>query len=336
VQNSQINGIDRWPAAPLVDHTRAARFPGTRLNDVRSPNIQPTTALAPGLLNSTFTERAAADIPWKEAGAYCQSDTSVSFAVSQTIGQNGATNTAPSAQARDLVLLSADVYRDAASPPAGYRVAVDADLARLGLKSADLTSAQSPFIARIYVKGSGADTEYAVAFSGNISSSESASNIRQDVGLSSDHYRRALYVGSKLALVSDANVTIIGHSLGGGLASAAAIASGREAATSSGAGLSEAATKAACSIDSSAGASTSDNVSVYYERGDILSAIQEGGSRLLGGLIGSVTGATLGQSLEAYGKIIALDPVRPEGLRWYQDNPVARHGIDWVLTSLIR
>jgi hypothetical protein len=341
VQSSQINGIDRWPAAPLVDHIYAARFPGTRLNDVRSPIIQPTTALAPGLVDSTFTGRAAADIPWKEAGAYCQSDRSVSFAVSQTIGQNGAASTAPSPQNRELELLLADVYRDTVNPPTGYRVAADADLAKLGLDPSDLTATQSPFVTRIYVKGSGTDTEYAAAFRGNISSSDWggnnwSGNIRQGSGLSSDHYRRALYIGSKLALASDANVTITGHTPGDELAFAAAIALGRETETFNSAGLSEATIKAECSIHSPAGASNSDDASAYYLRGDILSAIQDVGDPLLGGVIGGVTGAKLAGAPEAYGKSIVLDPVRPEGLRWYQDNPVARNGIDWVLTSLIR
>jgi hypothetical protein len=336
VQSSQVNNAKRWSAPLPVDHVGAARFADTRLSNIRRPDIQPTTALAPGLIDSTFTGRAAADIPWKEAGAYRQSDTSVSFAVSQIIGQNGAASTAPSAQTRDLALLSADVYRDVANPPAGYRVAVDSDLAKLGLKPADLTSIQSPFRARVYVRGSGGDAEYVVAFRGSSSSNDWASNIRQGAGLPTDHYRRALYVGSKLALASDANVTITGHSLGGGLASAVAIASGREAVTFNSAGLRDATTRSARSIHESVGVSISDNASAYYVRGDILSAIQDGGDRLFGGLFGGIAEAKLADAPEAYGKRIALDPVRPEGLRWYQDNPVARHSIDWVLTSLSR
>jgi Protein of unknown function (DUF2974) len=204
------------------------------------------------------------------------------------------------------------------------------------LKPSDLTSTQSPFRARVYVKGSGADSEFVVAFRGTTSGGDWASNLRQGVGLSSDHYRRALYVGSKLALASDANVSITGHSLGGGLASAAAIASGRQAATFNSAGLSNATIDAARSIHRSAGVATADNVSAYYVRGEILSAIQDGGDRALGGILGGLAGAALVDAPEAYGNRIALNAVRPEGLRWYQDNAVARHGIDWVLASLNR
>jgi hypothetical protein len=176
VQASQINSADRWSASLPVHRADNVRFADTRLGDARSPNIQPTTPLSPGLIEPTFVGRAAVDIPWKEAGAYRQSDTSVSFAMSQVVAQNAATGTPPSAQTRDLALLAADVYRNVANPPAGYRVATQGDLGALGLKPADLTSTQSPFTARVYVKGSGADAEYVVAFRGSASSSDWATN----------------------------------------------------------------------------------------------------------------------------------------------------------------
>jgi hypothetical protein len=336
VQNSQISATYRPTSMVPVDRVGFSQFADTRLPDVRAPNIRPTTALSPALVNPTFVGQAANQIPQQEARAYRQPEVAVKIAVPQAVALNAVATSPASPQVRDLALLSADVYRDMAAPPAGYRVAVDGDLAKLGLKPADLTSTQSPFRARVYVKGSGADAEFVVAFRGTTSGGDWASNLRQGIGLSSDHYRRALYIGSKLALATDAKVSITGHSLGGGLASAAAIASGRNAATFNSAGLSNATIDAARSIHASAGVKTSDNVSAYYVRGEVLSAIQDGGDRVLGGLIGGLTGARLVDAPEAYGKRIALESVRPEGLRWYQDNPVARHGMDWVLSSLNR
>lgn len=336
MQNSQISATNRATTISSVDHVGFTRFADQRPTDIRAPNIQPTTPLSAGLINPSFTARATAQIPWQEAQAYRQPEASVSFNVPQAIAQNAAANATSPTQARELALLSADVYRDVANPPAGYRVAVDADLAKLGLKPSDLTSTQSPFRARVYVKGSGADTEYVVAFRGSTSGGDWATNLKQGIGLSSDHYRRALYFGSKLALASDADVTVTGHSLGGGLASAAAIASGREAATFNSAGLSDATINAARSIHASAGVTTNERISAYYVRGEILSAIQDSGDRVFGGIFGGLGGAVLADAPEAYGNRIALNPVRPEGLRWYQDNAVARHGIDWVLASLNR
>jgi Protein of unknown function (DUF2974) len=237
-------------------------------------------------------------------------------------------------QVRELALLSADVYRDVAIPPSGYRVAVDGDLAKLGLKPSDLTSTQSPFRARVYVKGAGADAQYVVAFRGSTSGSDWRSNFQQGLGLSSDHYRKALAIGSKLALATNANITITGHSLGGGLASATAIASGRNAATFNSAGLSDATIKQARNIHDASNVRTTDSVSAYYVRGEILSTLQDGGDRVIGGLLGGLIGAGVVDAPEAYGRRIGLDAVRPEGVRWYQDNPGARHGMNWVLQSL--
>jgi hypothetical protein len=158
--------------------------------------------------------------------------------------------------------------------------------------------------------------------------------LQQGVGLTPNNYRSALALGSKLALVTNANITITGHSLGGGLASAAAIASGRNATTFNSAGLSESTIRQARNIHDAAGVTTSDNVTAYYVRGEILSTLQDGGDRVLGGLLGGLLGAGVVDAPEAYGTRIGLKAARPEGVRWYQDNPAARHGMDWVLQSL--
>ncbi len=336
MQNSQVNGPDRTVAAQAAYRIGFASLADIRLNETRGPALQPTTPLSSALLRPTLTGTVAGQIPFQENAAYRQPEATVKFAAPAMLAQANSAAAPGTPQARDLALLAADVYRDTAAPPAGYRVATNGDLAKLGLNPADLTSTQSPFRARVYVTGSGADTQYAVAFRGTTSGGDWSTNFRQGIGLSSDHYRRALYIGSKLALATDANVTITGHSLGGGLASAAAIAAGRPAATFNAAGLSNATIDAARAIRTSAGVTTTESVSAYYVRGEVLSAVQDGGDRALGGLLGGIVGAAVVDAPSAYGSRIALDAVRPEGLRWYQDNPVARHGMDWVLSSLGR
>jgi hypothetical protein len=254
-----------------------------------------------------------------------------------------------------LARLSDDVYNGKAAPPPGYRVANAGDLSALGLRQADLEPSNSSFRARVYVTGTGADTQYVVAFRGSTSDRRDwVSNAQQAAGLNSDHYSRALAVGRAIARNDDAHVTITGHSLGGGLASAAAIASGKDATTFNAAGLSQNTINQANAIRTGEGAAGVANVSAVYVRGEILSTLQDGGDRVLGSILGRFAGSAVGGPLggvagaqfgrtfadapEAYGNRIAIDAVRPSNLSWYQDFPVLtsfnRHGMDYVLSSL--
>ncbi len=254
-----------------------------------------------------------------------------------------------------LARLSNDVYNDSPQPPAGYRVATDADLASMGLKPSDLTSTQSAFRARVYVTGAGENQQYVVAFRGSTSDrSDWVTNARQAAGLSSDHYSRALTIGRALARNDDVPVTITGHSLGGGLASAAAIASGRDATTFNAAGLSQNTINQAQAINTANNPGAVAQVSAIYVRGEILSALQDGGDQAiggwlgravgswaagpLGGVVGGEFGRTFADAPSAYGNRIAIDAVRPSNLSWYQDFPVLtsinRHGMDYVLSSM--
>ncbi len=252
-----------------------------------------------------------------------------------------------------LARIASDVYADpaAASPPPGYRVANEADLTALGLRQADLAPAESSFRARVYVTGTGADTQYVLAFRGSTSDRRDwVSNAQQAAGLQSDHYSRALAIGRALARHEDVPVTITGHSLGGGLASAAAIASGRDATTFNAAGLSQNTINAANAVRSANNVSGVADVSAYYVRGEILSALQDGGDQALGGWLGRIAGSWLGGPVggaaggyfgrtfadapSAYGNRIALEPVRPNDVSWWQDHPVTMHGMNYVLSSL--
>jgi Lipase (class 3) len=232
-------------------------------------------------------------------------------------------------ETRSLALLAADTYRANPSPPPEYRVARAEDLDRLGLTAQDLSSPVSAFRARVYVHNESGDA--VVAFRGSATPNDWRANVRQGAGLPTDLYARALRIGAALARNPDARVTLTGHSLGGGLASAAALASGRTASTFNAAGLSPQTIQRADQIRQSAATSRAAEVSAFHVRGEILTAIQEGGDRLIGALLGGAAGAALLDAPPAFGRQIPIDPVVPPGVR---DGPVARHGINFVTHSL--
>lgn len=229
---------------------------------------------------------------------------------------------------RTNAALSADVYRAEPTPPAGYRVASAADLDRLGVSPEMLEQPGSSFRARVYVSGD----SYVVAFRGSQTGEDWKNNVQQALGLNSESYAKALEIGKAIARV-DADVSFTGHSLGGGLASAAAVASGREAVTFNASGLSDRTIAGARSIASANGRGAA-SVHAFYVPGDALHLIQEGGDRAIGFTLGGIAGGALADAPEAYGTQHALPDVRPADRNWFEGlNPIDRHGIDWVVAG---
>ncbi len=256
------------------------------------------------------------------------------------LARMSANDVSDAAQVHTNALLAADVYNDVPSPPAGYRAASDADLDRLGLDAHMLEQpGETSFRARVYVTGEPGQERYTVAFRGSQSADDWKSNAQQGLGQDSVHYAAALEIGKKLAR-SDADVTLVGHSLGGGLAAEAAIASGRSADTFNAAGL-HPVTIASAQMVAEANGRGVPSVDNYRVPGEILTAVQEGGDRVvgagLGGLFGgggAVAGAILVDLPPAFGAQHDLPSVRPEGASWLDSiNPVDRHGMDWVLAG---
>ncbi len=300
---------------------------------LRTPGLSPSGAVAARLREAANSDFQAQHIPAREALVWQQPQPPVQLSAPAVVAPTGvAAMGAPTS--RELAQLSADVYNDIAAPPPGYRVAGDADLAQLGLTSRDLTSPQSAFRARVYVQGEGASSHYVVSFRGSTDGSDWKANAQQAVGLPSDQYAHALLISKALARNPDINVTLTGHSLGGGLASAAALGSGRDAVTFNAAGLSAATIRQADGIRTGAGIGRASEITAFYVRGEVLSAVQDGGDRVLGAIFGGIPGAIFADAPEAYGTRVPLDAVQPAGQHWYQDNPVARHGMDWVLSSM--
>lgn len=127
-------------------------------------------------------------------------------------------------------------------PPGYSRVTDRAELAKLNLSPEMLTPPgykpdknNAPFAAVFRNDTTG---EYTVAFKGTSSGADWKQNAQQGIGLPTSYYTQAEAIGSVMAFSPMADkVKIVGHSLGGGLASAASRASGLPATTFNAAGL---------------------------------------------------------------------------------------------------
>ena len=145
--------------------------------------------------------------------------------------------------------LSAAAYDEPPSDdnlPEGYRRATPAELEALGLvdpaSGADATRiADSDFRADVFVNTDAATGEdnYTIAFQGTTPTSggDWGANFGQGAGFESEYYNQAGEVGRTADLSAPGRVKFTGHSLGGGLASAASAATGANATTFNAAGL---------------------------------------------------------------------------------------------------
>ena len=160
-----------------------------------------------------------------------------------------------------------------------------------------LDDGRSDFRARVYV---GEDGRTVVAYRGSLSKEDWKNDVQQGAGFHSDYYDRAIDIGQRIAR-SGQDVTFTGHSLGGGLASASAVASGRQADTFNAAGITSGTIAQAKAANVAAGGGgKAGHVDAYYDGGDPLSKFQdanavEGG--ILGGVLGGILGGPLGIGL---------------------------------------
>ena len=122
----------------------------------------------------------------------------------------------------------------------GYTEVTDPDeLAALDLTVEDVNPSDSEFRAGVFRKDG--TNDYKVAFKGTTSGADWIENLKQGTTSRSDYYTRAKRIGRFAASNSGSSevgsVKFVGHSLGGGLASAAGHASGTPATTFNSAGL---------------------------------------------------------------------------------------------------
>lgn len=175
--------------------------------------------------------------------------------------------------AQDMALVAEAAYGDVSDrdlAERGLRRATQDELIKLDLldpeTGVDLTRIEgSNFRSEVFVRGD----EYIVGFKGTTMTSREdwGTNVRQGLGMETAYYSRAAEIGRTASNAAPGKVRFAGHSLGGGLASAASAVSGAPGHTYNAAGLHP---------NTVAGYDISNvPVQAYYVRGDALSAMQD-------------------------------------------------------------
>ncbi len=174
----------------------------------------------------------------------------------------------------DMARLSADVYKQRGDDLNGYRRLSDEELAALGLSRRDLENSRNGFRAAVYVK----DGRYVVAFAGTDPKhlGDLGTDALQGLGLKTGQFEQARALGQKVNASLGDNVVFTGHSLGGGLASYAALSTGGTAVTFNSSGLNDnTIRRAGLDPDAAREAAENGQVRAYRNHNDPLTAAQE-------------------------------------------------------------
>jgi hypothetical protein len=240
--------------------------------------------------------------------------------------------------------LAQDVYDPGKGPPEGWtNISNDPEkMAKYGLTPDDMSMDGSQFRAQVYEPKPevfGNDMKPSVAFKGTTPTSweDWKNNGQQAMSIDSPYYQRATEIGTAMGRSGAAgSVDVVGHSLGGGMASAASRASGASGYTFNAAGLHSG---TVARYGGTVHTPAVENITAYRVKGEFLTGIQEqgwkgtaaaAGAGLLGGPIGALLGA---------GGKVALSAYLPDALGTKFDlegkgNPIARHGMDQVIDGI--
>ncbi|WP_063901356.1 PAAR-like domain-containing protein [Burkholderia pseudomultivorans] len=182
--------------------------------------------------------------------------------------------------------LAQDVYNPRIDTPEGWNnVSGDpAKLAQYKLKPSDFSIPGTNFRAQVYEPDKevfGNDFKPQVVFQGTdkYKLSDWKNNLMQGMNKDSAYYSRAVSIGKALAK-SGADVNIVGHSLGGGMASAASRTSGIAATTFNAAGLNPS------TVARYGGTPVASDIQAYHVEGEILTATQENSHGLMPTAVG--------------------------------------------------
>lgn len=199
--------------------------------------------------------------------------------------------------AREQMSLADHVYGEAVGGPlqGGWTPGTEEDIADLGLLVDGENRLEIPgtdFRSEVFVRTDPAtgEREYTVAFRGTtgLITTDNIANIGQGANFDTQYYSRAIEIGQRATAHQPGRVRFAGHSLGGGLASAAAGAGDAPATTFNAAGLSQ------NTINQFADPTNSQAVA-YFVDGEVLSAGQDAGSSRLPGFLGRAVPVAVGE-----------------------------------------
>lgn len=220
-----------------------------------------------------------------------------------------------------LALLAKDVYAPVATNIGGFTRLSDAALLSSGIDPASLFDTASGFQAGIYNN----NQQYVLSFAGTNDIQDWLSNIRQATGYEDVQYNQAVALGKTAKMAFGDALVITGHSLGGGLAATAALASGTFAVTFNAAGVSDH-TLNRLGIDPTQARqfAQSGGIRRYSEQHDLLTEAQESTSFIPDAIGHKIT-------LANSDKLTGVNDWLPHK---HLERSLAAHGIDKVLSSM--
>lgn len=135
----------------------------------------------------------------------------------------------------ELMQISNAVYDPAVQNVGNWSRVGDADLFAAGIDPALLENPDTGFRAGIYTDGDG---NYVLAYAGSNEFQDwTGANLRQGLGWQSEQYDQAVQLAQLAAGAYGDDLVITGHSLGGGLAATASLATGNTAVTFNASGV---------------------------------------------------------------------------------------------------
>ena len=207
---------------------------------------------------------------------------------------------------RQILALGRSIAPGSAAPE-GWRKASDEELAAYGISRDELHPQGSGFAAEVFIS----DDPNAVpvlAFEGTDFGDPQDVNadVAQALGNPEEYYNRAMSLATQLSQHTDGDVQFTGHSLGGGLATAAAQVTGGEAIVSNPAGVHEN-TVAQYLAERGLSVPSNNDIRSYVVEGDLLTGLQSASQGLtsdnaeviagafngIGSIYNAVTGAQL-------------------------------------------
>lgn len=144
--------------------------------------------------------------------------------------------TSPQAIDMQMAQLSSDVYDPSVSGSNGWTRLSDQQLEQAGIDPSTLDTPVTGFRAGIYQDGKG---DYVLAFAGSNDIPDWINNLTQGLGIPTAQYAQAVALATQAKVAFGNQLAMTGHSLGGGLASIASLATDTPAVTFNASGLND-------------------------------------------------------------------------------------------------